>query len=136
MSTIAGNRIEVMHGVNLDQLGRRDPAHYGSLGLLGVAEVCQEGACPRADQREAVGAAVAGQVADVDEVRDQQQVDTDRLQLVGQALCACAHPVSSFSRIFSASRYPSAPLPDTVATHRSDTTEVCRQASRVDTAER
>jgi 3-dehydroquinate dehydratase-2 len=23
------NRIEVMHGVNLDQLGRRDPAHYG-----------------------------------------------------------------------------------------------------------
>ncbi len=33
MSTIAGNRIEVMHGVNLDQLGRRDPAHYGSLDL-------------------------------------------------------------------------------------------------------
>ena len=27
------NRIEVMHGVNLDQLGRRDPAHYGGLGL-------------------------------------------------------------------------------------------------------
>jgi len=27
------NRIEVMHGVNLDQLGRRDPAHYGRLGL-------------------------------------------------------------------------------------------------------
>lgn len=25
------DRIEVMHGVNLDQLGRRDPAHYGSL---------------------------------------------------------------------------------------------------------
>jgi 3-dehydroquinate dehydratase II len=25
------NRIEVMHGVNLDQLGRRDPALYGSL---------------------------------------------------------------------------------------------------------
>jgi 3-dehydroquinate dehydratase II len=27
------NRIEVMHGVNLDQLGRRDPAHYGTLTL-------------------------------------------------------------------------------------------------------
>lgn len=26
-----GNRIEVMHGVNLDQLGRRDPALYGGL---------------------------------------------------------------------------------------------------------
>jgi 3-dehydroquinate dehydratase II len=25
------NRIEVMHGVNLDQLGRRDPRHYGNL---------------------------------------------------------------------------------------------------------
>jgi 3-dehydroquinate dehydratase-2 len=28
-----GNRIEVMHGVNLDQLGRRDPTHYGTLTL-------------------------------------------------------------------------------------------------------
>ena len=23
-------RVEIMHGVNLDMLGRRDPAHYGS----------------------------------------------------------------------------------------------------------
>jgi 3-dehydroquinate dehydratase II len=28
-----GNRVEVMHGVNLDQLGRRDPAHYGGVTL-------------------------------------------------------------------------------------------------------
>jgi 3-dehydroquinate dehydratase-2 len=27
---IVRNRIEVMHGVNLDQLGRRDPSHYGA----------------------------------------------------------------------------------------------------------
>jgi 3-dehydroquinate dehydratase II len=27
------NRIEVMHGANLDQLGRRDRTHYGSLTL-------------------------------------------------------------------------------------------------------
>ena len=27
------NRIEVMHGVNLDQLGRRDPDHYGTFTL-------------------------------------------------------------------------------------------------------
>jgi len=27
------NRVEVMHGVNLDQLGRRDPAVYGPLTL-------------------------------------------------------------------------------------------------------
>jgi 3-dehydroquinate dehydratase II len=30
---VARNRIEIMHGVNLDQLGRRDPGHYGALTL-------------------------------------------------------------------------------------------------------
>ena len=30
------NRAEVMHGVNLDQLGRRDKAHYGDLTLDGL----------------------------------------------------------------------------------------------------
>lgn len=30
---LARNRIEVMHGVNLDQLGRRDARHYGDLTL-------------------------------------------------------------------------------------------------------
>jgi 3-dehydroquinate dehydratase-2 len=29
----ARNRVEVMHGVNLDQLGRRDPLLYGTLTL-------------------------------------------------------------------------------------------------------
>jgi len=27
------NRIEVMHGVNLDQLARRDPSHYGGISF-------------------------------------------------------------------------------------------------------
>jgi len=27
------NRVEIMHGVNLDQLGRRDPTHYGPAKL-------------------------------------------------------------------------------------------------------
>src|SRR6202045_5277564 len=31
--TSARNRVEVMHGVNLDQLGRRDPLLYGTLTL-------------------------------------------------------------------------------------------------------
>jgi 3-dehydroquinate dehydratase-2 len=31
--TAVRNRIEVMHGVNLDQLGRRDPEQYGTLTL-------------------------------------------------------------------------------------------------------
>lgn len=30
----AGYRIEVMHGVNLDMLRRRDPTHYGEMSLL------------------------------------------------------------------------------------------------------
>jgi 3-dehydroquinate dehydratase II len=29
----ARNRIEVMHGVNLDQVGRRDPEHYGGINF-------------------------------------------------------------------------------------------------------
>ena len=30
------NRVEIMHGVNLDQLGRRDPLHYGPLSFDGL----------------------------------------------------------------------------------------------------
>jgi 3-dehydroquinate dehydratase-2 len=33
MSAAAHYRVEVMHGVNLDQLGRRDPRLYGTLTL-------------------------------------------------------------------------------------------------------
>jgi 3-dehydroquinate dehydratase-2 len=41
----AGNRIEVMHGVNLNQLGRRDPLHYGTLGFEQLqARIAQEAA--------------------------------------------------------------------------------------------
>jgi 3-dehydroquinate dehydratase II len=40
------NRVEIMHGVNLDQLGRRDPAHYGSLTLeeleRGISDAARE----------------------------------------------------------------------------------------------
>ena len=30
------NRVEVMHGANLDQLERRDPAQYGELSFAGL----------------------------------------------------------------------------------------------------
>jgi 3-dehydroquinate dehydratase II len=40
------NRVEVMHGVNLDQLGRRDPTQYGHLTLeqleLRIADTARE----------------------------------------------------------------------------------------------
>ncbi len=40
------NRVEVMHGVNLDQLGRRDPTHYGGLTFeqleLEISDAAQE----------------------------------------------------------------------------------------------
>ncbi len=34
MSTISANRIKVLHGVNLDMLGRRDEKHYGNISLI------------------------------------------------------------------------------------------------------
>jgi len=34
VTAIAGNRIQIMHGVNLDQLGRRAPEHYGGVTFL------------------------------------------------------------------------------------------------------
>jgi len=33
MSPTGHNRVEVLHGVNLDALGRRDPEHYGTMTL-------------------------------------------------------------------------------------------------------
>jgi len=38
----APRRIEVMHGVNLDQLGRRDPALYGTLTLAELEQRVRE----------------------------------------------------------------------------------------------
>ena len=42
MSAIARNRVEVMHGVNLDQLGRRDPEHYGTLSYEELERLIEE----------------------------------------------------------------------------------------------
>jgi|SRR5579862_8443438 len=42
------NRVEVMHGVNLDQLGRRDSSHYGELTLTAL-EVEISGAAAELD---------------------------------------------------------------------------------------
>ena len=41
-----GYRIEVMHGVNLDQLGRRDPLLYGTLTLAELESRIAEDARP------------------------------------------------------------------------------------------
>jgi 3-dehydroquinate dehydratase-2 len=42
----AGYRIEVMHGVNLDQLGRRDPLLYGTLTLAELERQIENDAHP------------------------------------------------------------------------------------------
>jgi 3-dehydroquinate dehydratase II len=38
------NRIEIMHGVNLDQMGRRDPAHYGTLSITELERIVSDAA--------------------------------------------------------------------------------------------
>lgn len=38
----ARNRVEAMHGVNLDMLGRRDPRHYGTITLKELERQVQE----------------------------------------------------------------------------------------------
>jgi 3-dehydroquinate dehydratase-2 len=43
---ILRNRIDVLHGVNLDQLGRRDPAHYGTLTYPDLERQISEWAHP------------------------------------------------------------------------------------------
>ena len=56
-------RIEVMHGVNLDQLGRREAEHYGTVTLQELermisgfaAELGSKGHRPRLDQTESTG---------------------------------------------------------------------------------
>src|SRR5271155_2408941 len=42
--TTPGYRVEVMHGVNLDQLGRRDPLLYGRLTLSGLERLIDQSA--------------------------------------------------------------------------------------------
>ena len=47
------NRVEVMHGVNLDQLGRRDPTHYGGVTFAELERQIDDGGA-RAGSRGAV----------------------------------------------------------------------------------
>jgi 3-dehydroquinate dehydratase II len=42
MSAAARRRVEIMHGVNLDQLGRRDPLLYGKLTLAELEHMIGE----------------------------------------------------------------------------------------------
>ena len=69
-------------GQQLNQLLRR--AHALELRvdlcgrLLDIAEIGDESAPPGAEQGESVAAAVAGEIAEVDEVADQQQIDPGR----------------------------------------------------------
>jgi 3-dehydroquinate dehydratase-2 len=44
VSEVRNQRIEVMHGVNLDQIGRRDPGHYGGLTYAALERSVAEAA--------------------------------------------------------------------------------------------
>ena len=123
-------------------LGRgRDPASERVIDLLRrlflVAEIGDEHSQLGADQSQSVRSAVAGQVANVDQVGDQQDVDARLPELCRQALCAVAHVLeSSVCSRSSASRYPGGPFPATCAMHSSAITECRRHSSRSCTSER
>ena len=81
-------------------LGRgRDPASERVIDLLRrlflVAEIGDEHSQLGADQSQSVRSAVAGQVANVDQVGDQQDVDARFRKQLSQALGAVAHSSDS-----------------------------------------
>ena len=60
--------------------------------LLDIAKVRDERATTEANHRQTVRAGVAGQVPDVDKVRDQQRIDPRVGQQPDRPLCPAAHP--------------------------------------------
>ena len=112
-------------------------------GTLDVPEVGHEGTRavrPGADHGEAVGSGEPGDVAQVDRLGHEQGVELARGDRGGQPLGPrIAHPAGASRRARSvsrASRYPSTPLPDTLATHTSRITDTPRQSSRPWTSDR
>ena len=124
----------------LEQVLRRAPALERRVDLLGglldVAKVGDEHPRVRPDQRDAVAAGVAGEVADIERTRDEQHVDAGVGKQIDQAVGTRAHAASSSRTRSSASRYPSGPLPATRAMHSSEITDWRRHASRESTSDR
>ena len=94
-------------GHHLQQVLRRPVAREAGvdldLGLLDVPEVGDEFAPLGGDQRQAVAAGVAGQVADVRRSGDEQGVDPGGGQAAGELVRPGAHPARSRARMSSAS---------------------------------
>lgn len=68
-------RVLLLHGPNLSQLGRRDPAHYGDLDLVGLVEVARTEAADAGgeldhEQHEAEGDLIARVHAALDDGTD------------------------------------------------------------------
>jgi hypothetical protein len=80
------------------------PALDLGLGALGVAKVGEEHARVRAAEAGAVRATEAGQVADVDELGDQEHVELTPGDQLGEAIPAVVHTPSSAAIVSSASR--------------------------------
>src|SRR5205807_9304886 len=97
---------------------------------LRVAEIRVERQALLADKESGVRADEAGQVADVDRVRDEERL----LERAAQPLDPVVH--ARPARNSSASRYPSGPLPTMRWAARSEMTETRRQSSRSSTFER
>src|SRR5919204_706565 len=108
-----------------------------ALRPLHVAEVGDEEPLLRSHQTEPVRPPEAGQVADVDDVRDEQRVELALPQSIDEPIRARgAHGPSSPFSSSRASLYPSTPLPCTCPTQTSLMTEWRLHSSRLSMSDR
>src|SRR6476620_3944152 len=114
------------------------PARDLGGSALGVAEIGQAQAQPLTANTSSIRAGEPGQVADVGQLGDEEAVEPGLGQQRLAAVAAGLHQPAPSSRASSssASRYPSGPLPATLASTKPSKTESRRQSSRASTSER
>ena len=88
----ARSRVELMHGVNLDMLGRRDPSHYGTITLAELA------AGPHLATSSSEGARRQARLQQVEATFEPLPFDATAARSYGQIVAAVAETGRSHRR--------------------------------------